>query len=259
MESSYKLFEERSLGDSKLGLILLQIMAETPLFVNDLARGKRNLEDILELHVSEQTVGIGLPPSLKTDKDWRGIAICVAFSVQEHPNAILDDENLHVSFRLLCHLSTNQACCLNPAPMFRITKDKFKWSYVRGFIWLTYIPSSLLLAELHGQSCIAIDIYNECPGLVTENLGIRLLFKQDVEEFKKSKTKCMTGFFDNLDPICQFMANESAQTNHSHVDHELGSKSSTGNNNWYASSQPGNITTERTFPKKMGIVKYYIS
>ncbi|KAH7516743.1 hypothetical protein FEM48_Zijuj10G0167300 [Ziziphus jujuba var. spinosa] len=219
MESSYKLFEERSSGDSKLGLIHLQIMAETPLFVNDLARWK----EILRICLNSTSVGIGLPPDLKTDKDWRGIAICVAFSVQEHPNAIIDDENLHVAFRLLCHLSTDQACCLNPAPSY-----------------------------------IAVDIYNECPGLVTENLGVRLLFKQDVEEFTKSITKCMTGFFDNLDPICQFMANESAQETHSHVDHELGSKSSTGNNNWYASSQPGNMTTEPTFPEKMGIAEIIV-
>ncbi|KAH7516746.1 hypothetical protein FEM48_Zijuj10G0167600 [Ziziphus jujuba var. spinosa] len=253
MESSCKLFEERSSEDPKLGLIHLQIMAETPLFENDLTRWKRNLEDILELHVrfyvfitlslkghiisvlkpfnlfstynlcfprkeilkwfgdyrvSERTVGIGLPQNLKTDKDWRGIAICVGFSVQEHPNAFLDDEYLHVSFRLLCHLSTDQECCLNSAPMFRITKDKFKWSYICGFIWLTYISSSLLLAELRGQSHIAIDIYNECPGLVTKNLSVHLLFKEDVEDFRQSITKCMT-FFDNLNPIYQFMANES--------------------------------------------------
>ncbi|KAH7516738.1 hypothetical protein FEM48_Zijuj10G0166800 [Ziziphus jujuba var. spinosa] len=187
MESSYKLFEERSSGDSKLRLIHLQIKAETPLFQNDLTRWKRNLEDILELlvrfyvfitvslkghiisvlksfdpfstynlyfprkeilewfgdyRVSERAVGIGLPPNLKTNKDWRGIAICAAFSVQEHPNAILDDENLHVLFRLLCHLSMDQECCLNPTPMFQITKDKFKWSYefVQKMIYNSCFP-----------------------------------------------------------------------------------------------------------------------
>ncbi|XP_048318238.2 uncharacterized protein LOC107417594 isoform X1 [Ziziphus jujuba] len=258
MESSYKLFEESSSRDSKLGLIHLQIMVETPLFENDLTRWKSNLDYFLKRHfclhifitlslkgriisllkpfdpfspynlcfprkeilewfgdyqVNERRMGIGLPPNLKTDKDWRGIAVCVAFSVQEHPNAILDNDNSQVSFRLLCHMNTDEGCCLNPVPMFRITKDKFKWSCVRGFIWLTYIPSSLLLAELHGQSYIVIDIYNECPGLFTQNLGVRLLFEQDVEEFRQSITKCITGFFDNLDPVCQFMASESDPKN----------------------------------------------
>ncbi|KAF3432371.1 hypothetical protein FNV43_RR27111 [Rhamnella rubrinervis] len=168
---------------------------------------------------ANRSVRIELPPNLKTDKNWRGIAVCVAFTVHEHPSAIVDDQDSEISsFRLLCNLIMDQKYYLNPVSMFRINKDKFKWSYLGGFIWLTYIPSCLLVAELDGQKYIDIDIYNDCPGLFMQNLGVRLLYQEDVEEFRNSINKCVISFFDNLDLIREFVANES-ENRASHADH----------------------------------------
>ena len=193
------------------------------------------------------SVRIELPPNLKTDENWRGIAVCVAFTVHEHPNAIVDDQDSEISsFRLLCHLSTDQECCLNPFSMFRITKDKFKWSYIGGFIWLTYIPSCLLVAELDGQKYMHIDIYNDCPGLDMQNIGVRLLYEQDVEKFRNSINKCVTSFFNNLDIIRQFVANENE--NQSHADHVRVHQKETSENS--DSQQQGN-------PGTSGLVRSY--
>lgn len=69
--------------------------------------------------------------------------------------------------------------------MFCITKDRFKWLFVRGFIWLTYIPRCLLLTELNGKKYIEISIKNECPGLIKHNLAARLLYQQDMGEYNQ--------------------------------------------------------------------------
>ncbi|XP_060669072.1 uncharacterized protein LOC107417682 isoform X1 [Ziziphus jujuba] len=291
--SSYKLFSESTSRDSKLGIIHLQIMAESSLFENDFVRWKNNLDNFLQRHssffiiitlslkgqiisvfkpfetcstynlcfprkeilewftdyqVSRRTFIVKLPPNLKNDKNWLGIAVCVAFSVNEHPNLILDEE-LEVSFRVLCHMHTDQGWCLDLAPVFPVTKDNFKWSCVGGFIWLTYIPSSLLLPELKGQSYIVIDIYSECPGVLTKNLGVRLLYQQDVEEFKQSLSKCLTGFLDNLDTISKFMG-DGNEKNPCRAD-ELGSSSK--NSKGCVVTQPENVTAEPTFPGKTGM------
>ncbi|KAF3432385.1 hypothetical protein FNV43_RR27125 [Rhamnella rubrinervis] len=196
---------------------------------------------------SNRRVAIALPPNLKSDENWRGIAVCVAFSVQEHPNAIFDDQDSEVSsFGLLCHLSTDQKCCLNPFSTFRITKDKFKWSCVGGFIWLTYIPSCLLIAELNDQShYIEVDIYNECTGVTIQNLGAHLLFQQHVEEFRQSITQCMTSFFDNVDAISQFLADENEKPSH-----PCSTATSCEDGNSYMAAQQENLTEFNFLGKK---------
>ncbi|KAF3432365.1 hypothetical protein FNV43_RR27105 [Rhamnella rubrinervis] len=162
----------------------------------------------------------------------------VLSTLKEHPNAIIDNQDSEFSsFRLLCHLSTDQGCCLNPFSMFRITKDKFKWSYLGGFIWVTYIPCCYMVEELDGQKYIEIGIHNNCPGLFRQNLGVRLLYEQEVEEFRNSIYKCVTSFFDYMDLISQFVTNENG--NASHADHVHQTETT---ENWDSQQQenPGN-------------------
>nr|XP_024934401.2 uncharacterized protein LOC112493238 [Ziziphus jujuba var. spinosa] len=161
-----------------------------------------------------QRLVIKLPQNLTADINWRGLAVCVSFSVDDHQSAIRETEDLDISFRVLCHLNTVQGHCLNSAPSFRISKDKFKWLYVGGFIWLTYVPHWLLLGELNEQSSLEINIYNECPGVTTQSLDAILLYQQDVEEFRQSIAQCMTSFFSNLDLIRQYVDDENKNPSH---------------------------------------------
>ncbi|KAH7524334.1 hypothetical protein FEM48_Zijuj06G0108300 [Ziziphus jujuba var. spinosa] len=129
-------------------------------------------------------------------------------AVVEHPTAILGDIS-EISFNFLCHFKT-EANCYHP-PVFAMTKDIFEWLYLRGFIWLFYIPRCKLADYLNEQSYAVIKIDNESPGVVTRNLGARLLYQQDVEGFTQLISKCMTSFFDNMDLIRQYRYDETCK------------------------------------------------
>ena len=50
---------------------------------------------------------------------------------------------------------------------------------------------------------------------VTQNVGASLLYQQDVEEFRQSiLNRCRTSFFDNMDLICKFVADENGNPIH---------------------------------------------
>ncbi|XP_048318906.2 disease resistance protein RPP2B-like [Ziziphus jujuba] len=240
---------------SNIAFTHLQIMAETPVYTNDLEMWKSNLEDLLKqycnskvyitlslrghiisawkpfipsttynlcfpqkeilswfkqhYHASSQRLVIKLPENLSTDINWRGLAVCVAFSVNsDHQTAIDEIEDSDSSFGVLCHFSTKEQTCLNSATSFCISKDKFKWLYIGGFIWLTYVPHWLLLGELNEKRSLEVSIYHECTGMKIQNLGAALLYQQDVEEFRQSIAQCMTLFFSNLNVIRLYIANE---------------------------------------------------
>lgn len=163
-----------------------------------------------DCHVSKRSMKIELPPNLNSDKNWRGLAICAALSVHEHPTAILDRMTSEISFGLQCHLDTEEQC-FHP-PLFGITKDKLTWVYLRGFIWLTYIPSFVLTELKIKQNYLEIRTTSEFPGVVTSNISARLLYQQDVEEFAQSIAKCTTSFFDNVEPIHKAMAYDDDET-----------------------------------------------
>nr|XP_048319464.1 uncharacterized protein LOC112493411 [Ziziphus jujuba var. spinosa] len=167
--------------------------------------------------VRKRNMEITLPPNLSADHNWRGIAVCVSFSVHEHPTAIRDYKILQHAFGLRCHLNTEEYC-FHP-PMFHTNKFKFIWLHIRGFIWLTYIPSYEFAGHLNGQSILEINIFNECPGVAITNLGARFLYQQDVEELTQSIAKCRSSIFDNLDPIRQTMAHQHCEC-YFHFDHD---------------------------------------
>ncbi|KAL6284117.1 hypothetical protein ACE6H2_015046 [Prunus campanulata] len=150
-------------------------------------------------------IGIQLPPKLYDSGDWRGLAIISSFSVHEHPTATLEDLGSQITVKLLCHLRMGEYC-LNPVAMCSITKEKFKWLHVRGFIWVTYIPR-VLLSEFSAANSDIVEarIYSHCPALTVHECGIRLLYEKEVEEFKQTISQSWTSFFDDVDLIHQFV------------------------------------------------------
>ncbi|KAH7516733.1 hypothetical protein FEM48_Zijuj10G0166300 [Ziziphus jujuba var. spinosa] len=147
-------------------------------------------------------LAIKLPENLNTDKNWRGLAVCVAFSVNnDHQTAIHEFEDSDISFGILCHLNTDQGYCSNSVLLFDIVKDEFRWLYVGGFICL----ASLVVAELNKQSSIEVTIYHECSDATIQNLGAVLLYQRhhDEEEFKQTTNYCMTPLSDNQASVPQ--------------------------------------------------------
>ncbi|XP_024019716.1 uncharacterized protein LOC21405365 [Morus notabilis] len=152
--------------------------------------------------LNNSMVAIALPPNLSHDESWKGLVICASFSVNENPDAFSKG-----SFRLLCHLAS-EGICMNPVALCSVTKDKIKWLYVRGFIWLAYIPNVMLADELNGKHIVEAKIYSYCPGLIVDKCGIRLLYENDVEELKQTIIQCCTSFVKDWDIMDKLVANE---------------------------------------------------
>lgn len=164
--------------------------------------GKKVL-DWFKRQNSMSMVGTELPSDLYNDNNWKGLLVCAYFSLHHdnhHPIASLD-----MPFKIMCHLKAG-GCCLNPVSMFSITKEKLKW-LDHGFIWVTYMPR-VLLTELKEQSYVIARIYSDCTSVMVETCGIRLLYQQDVEDFKQTVLQCWTSFFDNLNSLYQIVPDE---------------------------------------------------
>lgn len=67
---------------------------------------------------------IKLPPNLNAEKNGMGLAVSAVVSVRERPTAFLNNEDSEFStIRLVCHLDTDQAYCLNPSNIILIRND----------------------------------------------------------------------------------------------------------------------------------------
>lgn len=136
-----------------------------------------------------------LPKQIHKDINWRGLAICVGFSI---PYENLPSSLEH-SFKILCHLKA-EGICLNPVPTISITLERIRWLHLRGFIWVTYVPRALL-TELRQQSYVDAHIYTDCQELVVNKCAIRLLYHNDEKIFKKDLLKCYTSFLQDVEFI----------------------------------------------------------
>ncbi|KAL6293705.1 hypothetical protein ACE6H2_001847 [Prunus campanulata] len=115
--------------------------------------------------------------------------------------------------KLMCHIRSATGYCLAPAPSCLIFRERFTWLYRRGFIWLLYIPRSYPgLSTFFNASCeLHVQSESDLPGLWARKTSFRLLYKQDMEEFKQTLIHCVTSFFDNEDLIHQFIEDEDAK------------------------------------------------
>ncbi|KAG6620988.1 hypothetical protein I3842_Q046300 [Carya illinoinensis] len=140
------------------------------------------------------SVNIHLPPNIMNDRNWMGLALCATFSVHEDHPTDLSNENpkSNVSHKLICGLDTDLG---GLAPIFtiRLAEEKCMWFYLRGFLWLAYIPHGRLRAGLCNPcSEIKALFGSNCPNLTVQNCSLRLLYRQDMEEFEQTILKCFT-------------------------------------------------------------------
>ena len=93
-------------------------------------------------HSGEPPVTIHLPLNLYDDRTWRGLALCVSFSVNiKDPTAILDILNSESAHHLYCHLERNVGSW-KPLHAYCLTKEDVMLLHLGGFMWLSYIPRS---------------------------------------------------------------------------------------------------------------------
>ncbi|XP_024165351.2 uncharacterized protein LOC112172298 isoform X2 [Rosa chinensis] len=212
LESLLQYFKGATL--SVKGQMIAVLNPFTPSSVNNFCFPRKELPGWFTQQTRMPRIGLIIDPLVCDNENWMGFAVCATFSVHEHPSAVLDNLATR-TFNVMCHLAASDGRCLSPAPVFTITKEKFKWLHLRGFMWLTYIPRTYL-AEFREVRDAEARIYNDCPGLMMTRWSIRSLFKQDVKEFNKAIVQCWTSFFDNLDLIRQFVeADENEQSHYS--------------------------------------------
>ncbi|KAG7943392.1 hypothetical protein I3843_15G035900 [Carya illinoinensis] len=140
-------------------------------------------------------VNIHLPRNIMNDRNWMGLAICAAFSIHDDQHPIdlsRESRNSNVSHKLFCGLDTDLGGLI-PLLVIPITKEKCMWFYLRGFLWLAYIPHGLLRNGLCNPcSQIKAIFGSNCPNLTVQNCSLRLLYRQDMEEFEQTFLKCFT-------------------------------------------------------------------
>ena len=83
------------------------------------------------------------PPSeILDDSTWRGLALCVSFSVNiKDPIAILDILNSENAHHLYSHLESNVGS-LEPLHAYCLTKEDVMLLHLGGSMWLSYILRS---------------------------------------------------------------------------------------------------------------------
>lgn len=206
---------------------------------------------------------IQLHRNLHNIKYSLGFVICAAFTVHEHTKVMADNMGAEENVSLLCRFRiVNEECDL--IPTLHLAKEEFTWKHLCGFIWLIYLPCNLYAESLKQESCIEIQVSSDCPDLEVLKCGIRLLNGQDVEEFKKTIEMCFTSFFDDLDPIrqflkdktciklCHFDKSETNETGSSSVDPTHGTNNLSENtglsSQWTQQPVPGHNSQ---FPDKM--------
>ncbi|KAM2040150.1 hypothetical protein PS2_033679 [Malus domestica] len=130
---------------------------------------------------------IQLPPNLFDDANWMGIAACSYASIHEHPTVILDTPDSEFSRALYCYLDTN-------LPNVRLHglehTNKALWLHACNFTWFTYAPRAKFSGSLNQCNLVRATFGSNSPGLGLHQCGLRLVFKEDVEDLVQTLTLC---------------------------------------------------------------------
>lgn len=122
-------------------------------------------------------------------------------------------------YQLTCEFQISIEGCLAKAAYVPIRRNLLMWLHLRGFIWPLYVPRQQFTGSLNGQGHLVASIMSDCPGLVVQNCSLRLLYKQDVNEFKQTIVQCFTSLFDNVDVIQQIVEDDSSWYKNLSSDH----------------------------------------
>ncbi|PON51854.1 TIR-NBS-LRR-like protein [Parasponia andersonii] len=149
-------------------------------------------------------VRVPFSPNLYNDDNWKGYVLCTAFSIHDHPEAIYDNTGSEMLFNAVCHFQMEKYHALQS---MRINKESIKWKHVRSFIWITYAPRWWFKDFLNIQEggYIQVNVVSDSPGLGISRCGIRLLYQQDVEDFKQIIIQSLTSFFDDSGLVQRFL------------------------------------------------------
>ena len=139
-------------------------------------------------------VTIPLPPNLYNDSTWMGLVLCTSFAVDV--NKITYILNLEFPFVLRFDLKTHVGS-VETFRAYRLTKENIRKLQPGGFIWLFYIGRGSFQTSLDQCSCIKASFSTNYTGLKVQKCGLRLLYRNDVEEFKQTIGNWMKQMHDD--------------------------------------------------------------
>uniref|UniRef100_A0A7N2LEV3 ADP-ribosyl cyclase/cyclic ADP-ribose hydrolase n=1 Tax=Quercus lobata TaxID=97700 RepID=A0A7N2LEV3_QUELO len=117
---------------------------------------------------------IPLPSNLFSNKNWKGIALCVIFVVPAHSNYVSPGEDTKYFHEFYCLLEKN-----GDPIAFKVPKETCVGSFG---VWL-YISHARFRKHLDERSCITPFIGTNSPDIEINMCGERILYKQDMGEF----------------------------------------------------------------------------
>ncbi|XP_040365115.1 disease resistance protein RPV1 isoform X2 [Rosa chinensis] len=132
-----------------------------------------------------------LNPSLDYMKDWKGMAICAAFTVRRDPSRIHDNLDKEKFDRVECYLSRT-GTSWGKRMRFDIPKSENPLLLKRrGFIWLSY-TSRGTFPDFILNGCISMKATFHCTSqdIMVHNCGYQLVFHDNVEGFVETIMKC---------------------------------------------------------------------
>jgi hypothetical protein len=152
---------------------------------------------------------IYLPPNLYDDPSWKGLALCVSFSLQEHGTTIVDNLDSQVPCNQLTFLLETAIGSLEPLHKYSPTEEDLTLLRLGGFIWLSYIPRGSFPNWLIHSNFIEASIATGIPGLTLHKCGFRLLYENEEREFKETVSHYTSSLSKTCDVIHQSnIANE---------------------------------------------------
>ncbi|KAE8100362.1 hypothetical protein FH972_018269 [Carpinus fangiana] len=122
---------------------------------------------------------IYLPPNLYDDPSWKGLALCVSFSLQEQGTTIVDNLDSQVPCNQLTFLLETAIGSLEPLHKYCPTEEDLTVLRLGGFIWLSYIPRGSFPNWLIHSNFIEASIATGIPGLTLHKCGFCLLYENE--------------------------------------------------------------------------------
>ncbi|KAK9910646.1 hypothetical protein M0R45_034600 [Rubus argutus] len=145
------------------------------------------------------------PDDLESDNNWMGFVLCAAFSVHPHPTDVGNYNNSQLTADVSCKFqwssNSSQSFSFRGYLVRVMPNTKFMWLSLRGFIWLQFISRHHFKLDAMNKSQRQLEASFESGSLAlaVQKCSLRILYKQDVQEYKQTLIQCFASVFDNLD------------------------------------------------------------
>ncbi|KAK9910640.1 hypothetical protein M0R45_034595 [Rubus argutus] len=184
-----------------------------------------------------------LPDDLESDNNWMGFVICAAFSVHPHPTDVGNYKDSQLSSDVNCNFrwsyDSSRLISIREGVFGIRPNNKFMWLSRRGFIWLQFISCEVFRIAMMNKSHRQLEASFESgsPALAVQKCSLRILHKQDVQEYKQTLIQCFASVFDNLDHSQPYNEDDDSQHNKEPI-HEDDQIDSVGTTSLSEDTQP---------------------